>query len=124
MLAFRELVESLRVKNQQVIKPSTSDLNPENCSSSQSRLYASERAIPNNDKIKVVTNIDNIVIPNVTGTTASVSALPNEDEGIRLKARGHVAGRDIINKKPSALPSSKFNETVLNNKDSARNKNI
>lgn len=47
-----------------------------------------------------------------------------EDDGIRLKARGNVAGRDILNKKPSVVPSSKFNETVSNVKDIAKNKNV
>ncbi len=69
-------------------------------------------------------NIDSIVIPTAAPTVPIPVALPSEDEGIRLKARGHVAGRDIINKKPTMLASSKFNETLLNNKESARNKNL
>lgn len=64
------------------------------------------------------------MIPSAAPSVPNPPAMPNEDEGIKLKARGHVAGRDIMNKKPSVLPSSKFNDTVANNKESARNKNI
>lgn len=47
-----------------------------------------------------------------------------EDEGIKLKAKANVAGRDILNKKHSIVSSSKFNETVSSVKDIAKNKNI
>lgn len=33
----------------------------------------------------------------------------NEDEGLKLKVRGHVAGRDVINKRQAIVHPSKFN---------------
>lgn len=48
----------------------------------------------------------------------------NEDEGLKLKVRGHVAGRDVINKRQAIVHPSKFNQTVTNIKEHARNKNV
>ena len=50
--------------------------------------------------------------------------LINEDDMIKIKPRGNVAGRDILQKKPTALPSSKFNNTVSNFRTELRNKNL
>lgn len=85
-------------------------------SSGHSRVVASEKVIAHNvPKIQA-----NISMSNSSAPAAAIA----DDEGIRLKARGNVAGRDILNKKPAILPSSKFNETVMNNRDHAKNKNI
>ncbi len=43
---------------------------------------------------------------------------------IKLKPKGNIAGRDILQKKPSAIPSTKFNNTVAHFRTELRNKNI
>ena len=59
--------------------------------------------------IPININISKLEPQLAASNSSAPPALNVDDSGIKLKARGHVAGRDILNKKPAVLPASKFN---------------
>lgn len=70
-------------------------------------LFSSEKVVNN---LSIANNTSNTskINQNLILSSSSVPVV-EEDDGIRLKARGNVAGRDILYKKPSVVSSSKFN---------------
>lgn len=94
VVAFRELIESLRHKN----RSSFSDVNPESEKSNPSHTFVSEK--------------EPVRLPSSSRLLNLSSPQLGEDDAIKLKPKSNVAGRDILHKKVSQLPHTMFNSTA------------